>query len=87
MNEPKSFQWLRSIHKATAYDKRTQLTFSIIHNVDSSSIEDKFTYRCADSNRRLIFDRKINFALAIVIVNSWEGEIKVEEKISRKVTG
>jgi hypothetical protein len=27
-----------------------------------------------------MFDRKINFATAIVVVNSWNGEVKVQEK-------
>ena len=80
MTESKSFGWLRSIHKATCYDKRTELTFSIINNVDATSISDKFTYRCTGNGRKLMFDRKINFATAIVAVNSWTGDVEVQEK-------
>jgi hypothetical protein len=80
MVESKSFAWLRSIHKATCYDKRTELTFSIVNNVDATSISDKFTYRCTGNGRKLMFDRKINFATAIVAVNSWSGEVEVQEK-------
>ena len=80
MVESKSFGWLRSIHKATCYDKRTELTFSIVNNVDATSISDKFTYRCTGNGRKLMFDRKINFATAMVAVNSWSGEVEVQEK-------
>jgi hypothetical protein len=80
MVESKSFAWLRSIHKATCYDKRTELTFSIVNNVDATSISEKFTYRCTGNGRKLMFDRKINFATAIVAVNSWTGEVEVQEK-------
>ena len=80
MAESKSFGWLRSIHKATCYDKRTELTFSIVNNVDATSISDKFTYRCTGNGRKLMFDRKINFATAMVVVNSWSGEVEVQEK-------
>lgn len=79
MTESKSFKWPRSIHKATCYDKKTELTFSVTQNQDSSSNVDKFAYRCVDSHRRLIFDRKINFATALVVINSWEGEVEIEE--------
>ena len=80
MAESKSFGWLRSIHKATCYDKRTELAFSIVNNVDATSISDKFTYRCTGNGRKLMFDRKINFATAIVAVNSWTGGVEVQEK-------
>jgi|LauGreDrversion4_2_1035121.scaffolds.fasta_scaffold617149_1 hypothetical protein len=80
MAESKSFKWLRSIHKATCYDKKTELTFCIINNSDSTSIDDKFTYRCTDNDRRLMFDRKISFAAAMVVVNSWNGEVEVQQK-------
>ena len=80
MVESKSFAWLRSIHKATCYDKRTELTFSIVNNVDATSISDKFTYRCTGNGRKLMFDRKINFATAMVAVSSWSGEVEVQEK-------
>ena len=80
MTESKSFGWLRSIHKATCYDKRTELTFSIVNNAAATSTGDKFTYRCIGNDRKLMFDRKISFATAIVIVNSWSGEIEVQEK-------
>ena len=80
MAESKSFGWLRSIHKATCYDKRTELTFSIVNNVDATSISEKFTYRCTGNGRKLMFDRKINFATAMVAVSSWSGEVEVQEK-------
>ena len=80
MAESKSFGWLRSIHKATCYDRRTELTFSIVNNVDATSISDKFTYRCTGNGRKLMFDRKINFATAMVAVNSWTGDVEVQEK-------
>jgi len=80
MAESKSFAWLRSIHKATCYDKRTELTFSIVNNVDATSTDDKFTYRCTGNGRKLMFDRKINFATAMVAVNSWNGEVEVQQK-------
>ena len=80
MDESKDFKWLRSIHKATCYDKRTDLTFSIENNAGATSVEDKFVYRCIGDNRRLMFDRKVSFAAAMVIVNSWQGEVEVQEK-------
>jgi hypothetical protein len=80
MAEPKSFAWLRSVHKATCYDKRTGLTFSIVNNPAATSTGDKFTYRCTKNGRKLMFDRKISFANAIVVVNSWNGEVEVQEK-------
>ena len=79
MNESKSFGWLRSIHKATCYDKRTELTFSIVNNPAATSTGDKFTYSCTGNGRKM-FDRKISFANAIVVVNSWNGEVEVQEK-------
>lgn len=84
MTETKTFKWLRSIHKATCYDKKTELTFSITNNESGTSIDDKFTYRCTDNHNKLMFDRKINFATAIVVVNSWNGEIKVQEEKPKK---
>ena len=86
MTESKSFAWLRSIHRATCYDKRTELTFSIVNNAAATSTDDKFTYRCMGGDRKLMFDRKISFAAAIVIVNSWSGEIEVQEKAPAKQT-
>ena len=80
MTESKSFKWLRSIYKATCYDKRTNLAFCIISNADTTSINDKFTYRCMGDDRKLMFDRKISFAAAMVVVNSWEGEVEVQQK-------
>lgn len=76
----KTYTWLRSIEKATCYDRKTGLAFSISNNTDATSLDDKFTYRCVDNHRRLMFDRKINFATAIVVVNSWSGEIEVKQK-------
>ena len=84
MAESKSFGWLRSIHKATCYDKKTGLAFSIVNNAAATSISDKFTYRCIGNDRKLMFDRKINFATAIVVVNSWSGEVEVQEKAPAK---
>ena len=80
MYESQSFKWLRSIYKATCYDKRTNLTFSIINNVDTTSMADKFTYRCLGDGRKLMFDRKISFATAMVVVNSWTGEVEVQQE-------
>lgn len=80
MTEPKTFQWLRGIHKATCFDKNTNLIFTITNNEDRTSTDDKFTYRCTDDHRRLFFDRKINFATAMVVINSWHGEIEVQQK-------
>lgn len=74
------FKWLRSIYKATCYDKRTNLTFLIVNNADTTSMADKFTYRCLGDGRKLMFDRKINFATAMVAVNSWEGEVEVQQR-------
>lgn len=80
MTESKSFKWLRSIEKASCYDKKTELTFSICGNADTTSLDDRFTYRCVDNHRRLMFDRKINFATAIVVINSWSGEVEIRQK-------
>jgi len=79
MAKAKSFKWIRSIKKATCYDKKTDLTFSIVQNPDSNCRGNKFTYRCVDDHRRLLFDRKIDFPTALVVFNSWIGEIEVEE--------
>ena len=76
----KTYTWLRSIEKATCYDKKTGLVFSIFNNADTTSLDDKFTYRCTDNHRRLMFDRKINFATAIVVINSWAGDVEVKQR-------
>jgi len=84
MSESKDFKWLRSIHRATCYDKKTNLTFSIVNNADTTSLENKFTYRCTGSDRKLMFDRKISFAAAMVVINSWDGEIELKERQQAK---
>lgn len=83
MSYPRGFKWLRGLHKATFYDKRTDLKFEIINNPAKSSTDDKFIYKCFDSNGRLVFDRRINFAIAMVAVNSWNGEPEVQEVAPR----
>lgn len=74
-----NFRWLRGIHTATFYDKKTNLNFEIKQNPDNPKLKDKFLYRCIDSNNKLLFERKINFATAIVVVNSWKGEPKIKQ--------
>ena len=75
----KDFRWLRGIHIATFSDQRTNLNFEIKQNPGNPKLKDKFLYRCTDSNNKLLFERKIDFATAIVAVNSWNGEPKIQQ--------
>lgn len=79
MTQAKDFKWLRGLHRATFYDKRTDLKFEIINNPSKSKRDDKYLYKCFDSSGRLVFDRKINFAIAMVAINSWQGELEIQE--------
>jgi hypothetical protein len=83
MSYPKDFKWLRGLHRATFYDKRTDLRFEIINNPAKSKTDDKFLYKCFDSSGRLVFDRKVNFAIAMVAINSWQGEPEIQEVAPR----
>jgi hypothetical protein len=77
--QAKDFKWLRGLHKATFTDKKTELRFEITQNTARSSTDDKFIYKCFDIGGRLLFDRKINFAVAMLAVNSWSGDFQVME--------
>lgn len=81
---PKSFTWLRSIEKATFYDNKTSLLFLVFRNPEATSIDDKFFYRCTDSYGKLMFERKISFAVAIVVINSWRGKPGIQRKTPAK---
>lgn len=88
MTNTKDFKWLRGLHKATFRDERTDLFFEITRNPMKNNREDKFLYKCFDSNNRLVFDRKINFATAMVVINGWSedgwnGEAQIQELASK----
>lgn len=80
----KDFKWLRGIHIATFYDKRTKLNFEIKRNLENPKLKDKFLYRCTDNNNKLLFERRIDFATAIVAVNGWNGEPMIQQFADKK---
>lgn len=77
MGNLKNFRWLRSIKRATSINR--DLIFEISRNPDTSKMEDKFIYSCRHADGKLLFDRRIDFGTAMIAVNSWVGEITVEE--------
>lgn len=75
----KDFKWLRGIHKAKSYDSIADLSFEITRNPDTIRKEDKFVYQCRNASGKLMFDRKIDFGAAMVAINSWNGEVEIQE--------
>ena len=75
----KSFKWLRGIYSASVNDERCGLKFEIRQNPEKSKLGDKYIYRCTDTSNRLLFERKIDFATAVVVVNGWKGEPVIKE--------
>jgi hypothetical protein len=78
-SQAKAFKWLRGIHRATHSDSRTNLNYEVVRNLNSTGSEDKFAFRCRDAHGKLFFDRKINFGLAMVVINTWNGDMCIEE--------
>lgn len=77
--DPKSFKWLRGIYRATNYDKVTDLSHQVTRNADSTGTKDKFIYQCRNSSGKLLADRKIDFGVAMILVNTWKGEVEIQE--------
>lgn len=75
-----NLKWLRSVYKATFFDKKTDLTFSIERAETRHPADGEFVYRCLDDRRRLLFDRRLNLATAKAVVRSWQGEIEVQQE-------
>jgi hypothetical protein len=73
------FKWLHGIYKATNYDKVTDLSHQITRNADTTGKSDKFVYQCRNSSGKLLADRKIDFGAAMILVNTWKGEVEIME--------
>lgn len=80
MADSKNFKWLRGIHHASNFDKVTELHHSITQNGDMTGRDDKFVYQCRSITGKLLADRKIDFGTAMILVNSWRGDVTVQEK-------
>lgn len=79
MANTKGYRWVKGIHKATAQDELADLTFEITRNETTTGLDDKFSYRCRSTNGKLLFDRKINFGIAVAVINHWPGEVMIQE--------
>lgn len=83
--DPKGFKWLRGIYRATNYDPITDLSHQITRNSDATGKEDKFVYQCRNVSGKLLADRKIDFGAAMILVNTWQGKIDVQETEPERV--
>lgn len=78
--DPKNFKWLKGIYRATNYDKVTDLSHQVTRNADMTGKSDKFIYQCRNSTGKLLVDRKIDFSAAMILVNTWKGEVEIVEQ-------
>lgn len=85
VTDPKGFKWLRGIYRATNYDHITDLSHQITRNADAAGREDKFIYQCRTISGKLLADRKIDFGAAMILVNTWQGKVEVQETEPAKV--
>ena len=83
--DPKGFKWLRGIYRATNYDHVTDLSHQITRNADTTGKDDKFVYQCRTISGKLLADRKIDFGAAMILVNTWQGRVEIQETEPRPV--
>ena len=79
MIDPTNFKWLRGIYRATNYDPVTDLSHQITRNTDTTGKADKFIYQCRTVSGKLLADRKIDFSAAMILVNTWKGDVEILE--------
>lgn len=78
----KTSKWLDRIFSASIEDKKTGLRFEVRRNAETLDSSDKFLYRCTDAGNKLLFERKIDSKIALVVANGWEVEPLVKELVS-----
>lgn len=76
---PKTLKWLRGVQTASVNDERCGLRFEIKQNTEKSNPGERYLYRCTDTSNRLMFERQLDIATAMVVVNGWTLEPEVKE--------